>query len=162
MLLLMAVILIVDANPLYESYTIEGLQGNISVVSTSQVYVATFGAYDYATFGGYYSGFEFKPEIILETLDNEDNLCIPNLTLSLSSISTYDQYQWYFNDEVIEGANNNNFTPTEPGYYQYLVLLMDAKEHYYLTIYLLVLVLKTMIMTESMIILILIMTMMVY
>ena len=58
---------IVEANPLYESYTIEGLQGNISVESTSQVYVATFGAYDYATFGGYYSGFEFKPEIILET-----------------------------------------------------------------------------------------------
>ena len=48
------------------------------------------------------------------------------------------------------------------GIIKYLVLLMDAKEHYYLTIYLLVLVLKTMIMTESMIILILIMTMMVF
>ncbi|GIR21899.1 MAG: hypothetical protein CM15mP36_11060 [Flavobacteriales bacterium] len=70
------------------------------------------------TFGGYYSGFEFRPEIILETLNNEDNLCIPNLTLSLSSISTYDQYQWYYNDVPIAGANSNNFTPTEPGYYQ--------------------------------------------
>ena len=113
-----AVAEIVNANPLYETYTIEGLIGDVSIESTAQVYVATFGAYDYATFGGYYSGFEFRPEIILETLNNEDNLCIPNLTLSLSSISTYDQYQWYYNDEEIPGANSNSFTPTEPGYYQ--------------------------------------------
>ena len=92
--------------------------GDVSIESTAQVYVATFGAYEYATFGGYYSGFEFRPEIILETLNNEDNLCIPNLTLSLSIISTYDQYQWYYNDIPIAGANSNNFTPTEPGYYQ--------------------------------------------
>ncbi|NDB78876.1 gliding motility protein, partial [archaeon] len=109
---------LVDANPLYETYTIEGLIGDISIESTAQVYVATFGAYEYATFGGYYSGFEFRPEIILETLNNEENLCIPNLTLSLSSISTYDQYQWYYNDEEIPGANSNSYTPTEPGYYQ--------------------------------------------
>ena len=109
---------IVNANPLYETYTIEGLIGDVSIESTAQVYVATFGAYEYATFGGYYSGFEFRPEIILETLNNEDNLCIPNLTLSLSSISTYDQYQWYYNDEEITGANSNSYTPTEPGYYQ--------------------------------------------
>ena len=57
-------------------------------------------------------------KLYLETLDNEDDLCIPNLTLSLSSISTYDQYQWYYNDEEIPGANSNSFTPTEPGYYQ--------------------------------------------
>ncbi|GIR21900.1 MAG: hypothetical protein CM15mP36_11070 [Flavobacteriales bacterium] len=39
---------IVDANPLYETYTIEGLIGDVSIESTAQVYVATFGAYDYA------------------------------------------------------------------------------------------------------------------
>ena len=109
---------VVDANPLYETYTIEGLIGDVSIESSAQVYVATFGAYEYATFGGYYSGFEFRPEIILETLNNEDNLCIPNLTLSLSSISTYDEYQWYYNDEAIAGANSNSYTPSEPGYYQ--------------------------------------------
>ena len=59
---------VVNANTLYESYTVEGLIGNINVESTAQVYVATFGAYDYATFGGYYSGFEFKPELFLRLL----------------------------------------------------------------------------------------------
>ncbi len=102
----------------FETYTLEGLTGNISVESSSQVYVATFGAYEYATFGGYYSGFELKPEIILEGVNNEDNLCIPNLNLSLSSISTYDQFQWYYNNTAIDGANLNNYSPTEPGYYQ--------------------------------------------
>ncbi len=106
------------ANPIYESYTIEGLIGNVNIESTAQVYVATFGAYEYATFGGYYSGFEFRPEIILETLTNEEQSCIPNLNLSLSSISSYDQYQWFYNGEEINGANSNSFTPNTPGYYQ--------------------------------------------
>ena len=97
--------------------------------STAQVYVATFGAYEYATFGGYYSGFEFRPEIILETLDNEDDLCIPNLTLSLSSISTYDQYQWYYNDEEIPGANSNTvLLLLSLGIIKFLDLLTDVKE----------------------------------
>ena len=38
--------------------------------------------------------------------------------MSLSSISTYDQYQWYYNGELISGANQNNYTPTQAGYYQ--------------------------------------------
>ena len=34
---------VVNANTLYESYTVEGLIGNINVESTAQVYVATLG-----------------------------------------------------------------------------------------------------------------------
>ena len=109
---------LVTANPQFESYTIEGLTGNVSIESTTQVYVASFGAYTYATFGGYYSGFAFKPEILLQALTVEDDSCIPNLTLSLNSISTYDQYQWYYNGDPIPGANSINYTPSEPGYYQ--------------------------------------------
>ena len=116
----------VTSNPLFESYTIEGLIGDVSIESSSQVYVATFGAYEYATFGGYYSGFEEKPEILLNALSNSQNLCIPNLTLSLSSISTYDEYQWYLNNQEIPGANSNNFTPTEPGYYQIAANISDC------------------------------------
>ena len=102
----------------FVSYTIEYLTGNVSIESTSQVYVASFGAYQYATFGGYYSGFAFKPEILLQSLSVEDYSCIPNLTLSLNSISTYDEYQWYYNGDPIAGANSINYTPSDPGYYQ--------------------------------------------
>ncbi|MED5354286.1 MAG: gliding motility protein, partial [Bacteroidota bacterium] len=108
----------VNGNSDFVTYTIEGLTGNVSVESTSQVYVASFGAYTYATFGGYYSGFAFKPEILLQSLSIDNDSCIPNLTLSLNSISTYDQYQWYYNGDLIAGANSIDFTPSEPGYYQ--------------------------------------------
>ena len=50
----------VNGNALFESYTVEGLTGNVSVESSSQVYVASFGAYEYSTFGGYYSGFAYQ------------------------------------------------------------------------------------------------------
>ncbi|MCH1547203.1 MAG: IgGFc-binding protein, partial [Flavobacteriaceae bacterium] len=109
---------IVASNPLFESYTIEGLTGNISVESTNQVYVASFGAYEYASFGGYYSGFAFKPEIVLDEISVDSDQCIPNLELKLNSIATFDEYQWYFNGEIIEGAIGNSYTPSEPGYYQ--------------------------------------------
>ena len=109
---------IVASNPLFESYTIEGLTGNISVESTNQVYVASFGAYEYASFGGYYSGFAFKPEIVLDEISVDSDQCIPNLELKLNSIATFDEYQWYFNGEIIEGAIGNSFSPSEPGYYQ--------------------------------------------
>ena len=108
----------VNGNPLFETYTVEGLTGNVSIVSSSQVYVASFGAYDYATFGGYYSGFAYQPEIVLEEITVGSEGCIPNLELRLNSISIFDQYQWYFNGEMIDGAIGNSFTPTEPGYYQ--------------------------------------------
>ena len=60
---------LVAANPLFETYTIEGLTGDVSIESTSQVYVASFGAYNYASFGGYYSGFAYQPEIVFDEID---------------------------------------------------------------------------------------------
>ena len=63
-------------------------------------------------------GLNLNLKLFLRLLITKKNLCIPNLTLSLSSISTYDQYQWYYNGELISGANQNNYTPTQAGYYQ--------------------------------------------
>ena len=108
----------VTANPLFESYTIENLLGDITVESNAQVYVATFGAEDFATFGGYYSGFDTQPEIVLEPITIGTETCIPNINLSLGSISTYDEYQWFYNGVEIPGATQPDFVPTEAGYYQ--------------------------------------------
>ena len=111
----------------FETYTIEGLTGNIAIESTSQVYVASFGAYEFATFGGYYSGFAYSPEIVLDELVVDSEGCIPNLELKLNSLSTFDQYQWYFNEEAIPGANGSSFTPTEAGYYQISGFIEDCE-----------------------------------
>lgn len=101
----------------YVTYKITGLSGNVSVFSTSQLYVSYFGSSGAATYGGYYSGFTFKPEINFSRLDiNADN-CIPNIVLGINSLSPFDDYQWFFNDVEIPGATASTYTPTQPGYY---------------------------------------------
>lgn len=101
----------------YVTYRITGLSGNISVFSTSQLYLSYFGSSGAATYGGYYSGFTFKPEVNFNRVDVSAENCIPNINLGINSLSPFDTYQWYFNDAEIPGANGPTYTPTEPGYY---------------------------------------------
>lgn len=101
----------------YVTYTFNGLSGNISVFSTKQVYVSYFGSSGAATYGGFYSGFTFKPEISFERLDPLVSNCIPNINLSVSELAAFDTYQWYLNDIAITGATDRTFTPSQPGFY---------------------------------------------
>ncbi|WP_264563619.1 T9SS type B sorting domain-containing protein [Flavobacterium sp. N3904] len=105
-------------NPKFVRYTEYGLSGNISVKSTKQVYVSYFGTNGAATYGGYYSGFDLKPEIVSDKTSVENSPCIPNVSLKINSLSSYDTFQWYKNDIAISSATNNNYTPTQPGFYQ--------------------------------------------
>ncbi|AXT20229.1 gliding motility-associated C-terminal domain-containing protein [Flavobacteriaceae bacterium AU392] len=108
----------ITGNPNLETYIVEGLSGNVSVVSTRQVYVAYFGANGAAAFGGYYSGFSFTPEVSLQDIDvSQAGQCIPNVQLGLSSISSFDTFQWFLNDQAIPGATDITFIPQEPGFY---------------------------------------------
>lgn len=104
-------------NSNFESYKISGFTGNVSVFSTNQLYLSFFGSSGAATYGGYYSGFTFKPEITLQQVNSDDTTCIPNVNLSSSIISGFDIFQWYFNDVLIPGANSNTYQPTLPGNY---------------------------------------------
>ncbi|WP_298137507.1 T9SS type B sorting domain-containing protein [Flavobacterium sp.] len=104
-------------NANYECYTITGFTGNVSVYSTGQLYLAAYGSNGNATFGGYYSGFTFKPEITFQPIDLTQNNCIPNVSLEVSTLNGFDFFQWYFNDSPIAGANSSTYSPTLPGYY---------------------------------------------
>jgi len=108
----------VIGNPGFERYTINNLSGNVTVKSTKQVYVSYFGNSGVATYGGYYSGFDVKPEVVSDKLSVTNSSCIPNVVLKISSLSSYDTFQWYQNDIAISGATSNLLTPTTPGYYQ--------------------------------------------
>ena len=108
----------VTGNTQYVRYTVFNQIGNIAVKSTKQVYVSYFGTNGAATYGGYYSGFDTKPEIISEIKIGASSNCIPNVILKISTLTAYDTFQWYFNDDPIIGANSNSYTPTQPGYYQ--------------------------------------------
>ena len=108
----------VIANPAFEVYSITGLRGNIGVFSNKQVYVSYFGSSGAATYGGYYSGFDLKPEIISDIKIGATSSCIPDVILKISSLTSYDSFEWYKNDVVIPGEISNIYTPSEPGFYQ--------------------------------------------
>lgn len=105
----------VTGNTDYECYTITGISGNVSVFSTTELYLAAYGSIGAATFGGYYSGFTFKPEITYQPITATASNCIPNVNLEVSSISGFNTFQWYFNDVAIPGATNSSYNPGQPG-----------------------------------------------
>ncbi len=107
----------VTGNPGFVTYTIEGLQGNISVFSSKQVYLSYFGSSGFATYGGFYSGFTFKPEIAFGKLVTTTDNCIPNAKLAINSLSSFDTFQWFLNNNPITGATTNEYTPLQPGFY---------------------------------------------
>ncbi len=104
-------------NSEFVTYQITGLSGNLSVYCSEQVYLSYFGSSGAATYGGYYSGFTFKPEIIFETLNVAVSNCIPNVKLGVSQVSPFDTYQWYYNGSPIAGATSSTYTPSNPGFY---------------------------------------------
>jgi gliding motility-associated-like protein len=108
---------LVIGNSSYETYTITGLSGNVSVYSTGQLYLASYGSDGAATYGGFYSGFTFKPQVTLNKVTATQSSCIPNTKLSVNEISGFDTFQWYFNEVEISGATSNNYFPIIPGYY---------------------------------------------
>lgn len=108
----------ITGNPNFVKYTVSGLNGNIAVKSTKQVYVSYFATNGAATYGGYYSGFDLKPEIVSDKIAVGTSSCIPNVVLKISTLSAYDTFQWYKDNAEIAGAITNTYTPTTPGYYQ--------------------------------------------
>ena len=108
----------VSANSAFEVYSITGLSGNVAVFSNKQVYVSYFGSNGFATYGGYYSGFDLKPEIISDIKIGATSSCIPDVILKISTLTSYDSFEWYKNDVLIPGEISNTYTPNEPGFYQ--------------------------------------------
>ena len=108
----------VVGNTNYQCYTIAGLTGNVSVFSSGQLYLTAYGSDGAATFGGYYSGFTFKPEVIFQPVDITQSNCIPNVELEVNTLSGFDTYQWFFNDVAIPTATSATYSPTQPGNYK--------------------------------------------
>ncbi len=101
----------------YDTYVITGLSGNVSAYSTGELYLAAYATDGAATFGGFYSGFIFKPEITFNLLNTTQTNCIPNAELRVNSLSSFDLFQWFFNGNPIAGATQNFYNPLQPGKY---------------------------------------------
>jgi gliding motility-associated-like protein len=107
----------INGNSDFVFYSVNFLSGNISIKSTKQVYVSYYGTNINATYGGYYSGFDIKPEIILDNSAILSGSCIPNITLKTTADPDY-TFQWIKNNTEIAGQTGDAFTPSSPGYYQ--------------------------------------------
>jgi gliding motility-associated-like protein len=121
----------VTGNTDYVTYTIPGLTGNISVFSSKQIYLSYYGSSGFATYGGFYSGFTFKPEVTFLEINSGQSNCIPNVELKVNSLSGFDTFQWYFNNNPIVGATNFNYFPTAPGYYKVRATLTECGLDYF-------------------------------
>ena len=108
----------VIANPGFEVYSITGLRGTIGAFSNKQIYVSYFGSSGAATYGGYYSGFDLKPEIISDIKIGATSSCIPDVVLKISALTAYNSFQWFKDDVLIPSEISNEYTPTSPGFYQ--------------------------------------------
>tara|TARA_R110000868_G_scaffold51116_9_gene162411 strand:- start:34 stop:4518 length:4485 start_codon:yes stop_codon:yes gene_type:complete len=108
---------LVTGNSNYETYTITGLSGNVSAYSSGQLYLASYGSDGAATYGGFYSGFTFKPQITFDKINIAQTGCVSNTRLFVSEITGFDTFQWYYNNVAIPGATTNKLFPNQPGYY---------------------------------------------
>jgi gliding motility-associated-like protein len=107
----------ITGNPDFVCYTVNGLYDDIAIKSTKQVYVSYYGTRSAATYGGYYSGFDIKPELTIQNATTISGSCLPNITLTTTPDPDY-TFQWLQNDTNILGQNSNSYIPSTPGYYQ--------------------------------------------
>ena len=101
----------------WKTFFIPNLDGNISVTSTGPMAIGFFGYSGAQGVAGYFSGFDTVPEVRLEINGGTVGDCFAGSSIFEASDDNFDAYQWFFDGEIIPGANAFDYAATVAGDY---------------------------------------------
>ena len=79
----------------YVTYKLSGLDGNVSVFSSGELYLSFFNQNGSATSGSFYSGFPTPPLVEIDSfIDPTIGNCSSNSILGIANASSFDSFQW--------------------------------------------------------------------
>ncbi|SIS69130.1 gliding motility-associated C-terminal domain-containing protein [Chryseobacterium gambrini] len=105
----------VTGNPGWVTYSLQGVNGNITVNSTLPVTAGIAAGNGAVGYGGYFAGFSSVPAIT-KTGD-----CYAGILLQVDN--NYDSYQWFLNGNPIAGATSFSINPELYGAGDYTCLI---------------------------------------
>ncbi|WP_405409981.1 T9SS type B sorting domain-containing protein [Maribacter sp. Asnod1-A12] len=101
----------------WKTFYIPNLDGDISVTSTGPMAIGFFGYNGAQGVAGYFSGFDTVPEVVLQINGGVEGECFSGSSIFEASDDNFDAYQWYFDGEIIPGANSFEYAATLAGDY---------------------------------------------
>ena len=101
----------------WKTFFIPNLDGDISVTSTGPMAIGFFGYNGAQGVAGYFSGFDTVPEVVLEINGGTVGDCFSGSTIFEASDDNFDAYQWFYDGQLIEGANTFEYAATIAGDY---------------------------------------------
>jgi gliding motility-associated-like protein len=105
----------VNGTDLWVTYFLDGLAGNVAVISPNSIGLSFTGQSGVIGVSGSFSGFETIPSIDVDV--NIVGECLQNGNVTLTAPQGYAIYQWYLEGQPVPGATESRLTPTLSGSY---------------------------------------------